>query len=44
MKAKSQALVWLILIVCTCVILLNYAYRWPLYHMGIELILKMQEG
>lgn len=44
MKAKSQALVWLILIVCVCVILLNYAYRWPLYHMGIELILKMQAG
>lgn len=41
---KEQYLIWPILITCALVILLNHLYRWPLYHMGIELIVWLQSG
>lgn len=38
----NQILAWSIVALCAVVIILNYLYRWPLYHKGIYLILEMQ--
>lgn len=44
MQAKStQILAWAIVGTCALVIALNYLYRWPLYHKGIDLIIQMQQ-
>lgn len=41
---EGAYLFWPVLFICVAVIIGNCLYRWPLYHMGVDIIVKMQAG